>query len=95
MNLTPNQRKLQWEFMAFQYEQSSGRVSSLNRTELLDTYNMFALPGTAPHARVKDGRTTIKSRYYLYESMRLLALEEKKPDLNTFTILDMLEKASA
>jgi hypothetical protein len=65
-HLTPDQRKLQWEFMAFQYEQSSGRVSSLDRTGLLDTYNMFALPGTAPHAKVKNGRTTIKSRFYLY-----------------------------
>lgn len=27
--------------------------------------------------------------------MRLLALKEKKPDLNTFIIQDMLEKASA
>lgn len=43
---------------------------------------MFALPGTAPHAKVKNGRTTIKKRYYLNESMRLLALEEKKPDWN-------------
>jgi len=66
-------------FQNFQYEQSSGRVSSLDRAGLLDTYNMFALPETAPH-------------YYLYESMRLLALEEKKPDFNTFT---MLEKGSA
>jgi hypothetical protein len=41
-NLTPDQRKLQWEFMVFQYEQSSGRVSSLNRAGRLDTYNMFA-----------------------------------------------------
>lgn len=65
-HLTPDQRKLQWEFMAFQYEQSSGRVSSLDRTGLLDTYNIFALPGTAPHAKVKNGRTTIKSRYDLY-----------------------------
>lgn len=56
---------------------------------------MFALPGTAPHAKVKNGRTTIKKRYYLNESMRLLALEEKKPDWNIFTILDKLEKARA
>jgi hypothetical protein len=67
-NLTPDQRKLQWEFM----------VSSLYRTGRLDTYNMFVLLGTAPHAKVKDGRTTIKSCYYLYESMRLLSPEEQK-----------------
>ena len=94
-NLTPDQRKLQWEFMVFQYEQSSGKVSSLNRAGRLDTYNMFALLGTAPHAKVKYGRTTITSCYYLYESMRLLSLEEQKPDFNTFIILDILEKASA
>ena len=50
-NLLSHQRRLQWEFIAFQYEQSSGRVSRLDRAGLLDTYN------------------TIKSRYYLYESI--------------------------
>ena len=90
-----DQRKLQWEFISFQYEQSTGGVNDLNRAGLLDKYNMFALPGTAPHSKNKDGRTTIKSRYYLYESMRLIALEETKPDTNTYIMLDMLEKASA
>lgn len=95
-DMTPDTRKLNWEFIAFQYEQVSNHTTVPSRAGLLDKYNMFALPGTSPHNKIKDlSRTIMKNRYYMYENLRLIAIGGIKPDLSTTFMLDMLEKASA
>ncbi|CAC5411694.1 unnamed protein product [Mytilus coruscus] len=53
-----------WEFIAFQYEQVSNHTTVPSRAGLLDTRNMFTLPGTSPHNKIKDlSRTIMKNRY--------------------------------
>ncbi|CAG2228490.1 unnamed protein product [Mytilus edulis] len=94
--MTPDTKKLNWEFIAFQYEQVSNHPTVPSRAGLLDKYNMLALPGTSPHNKIKDvTRTVMKNRFYLYEHLRLIATNGIKPDLSTTFMLDMLEKASA
>ncbi|VDI79098.1 Hypothetical predicted protein [Mytilus galloprovincialis] len=95
--MTPDTKKLNWEFISFQYEQVSNHPTVPSRAGLLDKYNMLALPGTSPHNKIKD---VTRNRYeetvfYLYEHLRLIATNGIKPDLSTTFMLDMLEKASA
>ncbi|VDI64843.1 Hypothetical predicted protein [Mytilus galloprovincialis] len=67
-----------------------------SRAGLLDKYSTFALPGTSPHNKIKDfNRTIMKNRLYMYENLRLIALDGIKPDLSTTFMLNMLDKASA
>ncbi|CAC5414117.1 unnamed protein product [Mytilus coruscus] len=94
--MTQDTKKLNWEFIGFQYEQVSNHTTVPSRAGLLDKYNMFALPGTSPHNKIKDlSGTIMKNRYYMYANLRLIATKGIKPDLSTTFMLDMLEKASA
>ncbi|VDH93207.1 Hypothetical predicted protein [Mytilus galloprovincialis] len=76
--------------------QVSNHPNVPRRAGLLDKYNMFALPETSTHNKIKDlSRTIIKNRVYMFENLRLIATDGIKPDLSTTFMLNMLEKASA
>ena len=65
--MTPDQKLLNWEFAAMQFEVHGQSGSVITRGELLDKYNFLALPGTKFPPYESPLR---KARYYNYETLR-------------------------
>ncbi|KAK3088296.1 hypothetical protein FSP39_017196 [Pinctada imbricata] len=70
--MSADQRLLQWEFAAMQFQSVSPGNQILDRLELLAHYNMLALPGTA----IPSLKPTAvhKMRFYNYDVIRRIAV---------------------
>ncbi|KAL3876487.1 hypothetical protein ACJMK2_034330 [Sinanodonta woodiana] len=77
--MTLDQNLLTWDYAAMTLETGAGsRMNpALERTYLLDKFNMLALPGTAEPACGGE-MFSIKARYYNYEWLRQLAIHGYK-----------------
>ncbi|KAL3871527.1 hypothetical protein ACJMK2_025861 [Sinanodonta woodiana] len=77
--MTPDQKLLTWEYAAMTLETGAGsRMNpALERSYLLDKFNMLALPGTAEPAYGGE-MISRKARYYNYEWLRQLAIHGYK-----------------
>ena len=70
-----DQRLLSAEFAAMALEfTSKGGFPKLTRTELLDKFNFLVLPGSAKIRRTQEESRRGKSRYYIYQELRRIAL---------------------
>ena len=58
--ISSDQRKLTWEFAATTIELKTVSCNAINRTDLLDTYNCLALPGTSEDGKHSDNKVRSK-----------------------------------
>ena len=84
---TPDQRLLAWEFACFRILASRGKTPT-SRTEMLDSFNFLALPGTACHKISLSPIARGRNQNFL----ALKAISENK--LKNIPYLSMLECAS-
>ena len=89
--MTKDQKLLEAEFAAMMFVKSKGRSDPLHRGELLDTFNFLILPGTVPLSPKKVSPPLFKSRVYLYQAVRNIALNDGTPNKEDADLIELLE----
>ncbi|KAL3889939.1 hypothetical protein ACJMK2_002255 [Sinanodonta woodiana] len=89
--MSADRKLLSVEYVAMTLEASltPGHIPNIDRSDLIDRYNLLVLPGTS---FVLTSQPFRKSRYYNYEVLRVIAVGQDIPDSSRF--LDILEEGA-
>ncbi|KAK3097941.1 hypothetical protein FSP39_014702 [Pinctada imbricata] len=75
--LSKDQRLLELEYVAMTLTRAtSGHQPFVERAELFEVFNFLALPGTVPLSPKKIQKPHFKSRFYMYQAIRMVAISE-------------------
>lgn len=76
-DLSKDQRLLELEYAAMTLVRGGSRNQlPVERAELLEEFNFLALPGTIPLSPRKLQKANLKSRVYMYQAVRAIAISE-------------------
>ncbi|KAL3881534.1 hypothetical protein ACJMK2_027966 [Sinanodonta woodiana] len=89
--MSADRKLLSVEYVAMTLEASLtlGHIPNIDRSDLIDRYNLLVLPGTS---FVLTSQPFRKSRYYNYAVLRVIAVGQDIPDSSRF--LDILEEGA-
>ena len=92
--LTKDQKLLELEFAALSLKRSiTSGCGPVDRATLIDEFNFLALPGTVSLSPRKISVPSVKSRIYLYYTIKDIA-NGKSNSENDISVLDFLEHGS-
>ena len=90
--MTKDQKLLEAEYAAMMFVRSTSPESKpMHRAELLDNLNFLILPGTVALSPKKLSPPLYKSRVYLYQAVRKIALSEGSPSSEDIELIEFLE----